>query len=282
MNLKAVIKDWCPPILLKHWRLPVPPNFKSKQPGSKNFSETYSTWEEAARHSTGYEAQNILDRTLEATLKAKNGEAVFERDSALLDHPEYPFFLISCLLHIALQKGRKLNVLDFGGALGSSYFQIRKFLTGIQELHWSVVEQKKHVEYGKRYIEDNVLHFYYTIEECITHQEPDVVILSGVFSVLERPYEIIQKVVESDIEYVIVDRQPLSNWDHEEIAVVTVPPSIYNASFPYWFLSEKKFRDAWAEAYIMEAEDQDVALVSGENVMPRRRFFYSRRNRNEH
>lgn len=277
MDLKSVMKDWCPPILFKRWYPPTPPKISARQPGSKNFSGTYSTWEDAARHSTGYDAQNILDRTLEATLKVKSGETVFERDSVLLDHPEYPFFLISCLLYIALQKGGKLSVLDFGGALGSSYFQIRKFLVGIHELHWNVVEQRKHVECGRRYIEDHVLHFYYTMEECILHQQPDVVILSGVFSVLERPYEIVKKVIESGVEYVIIDRQPLSRKETEELTVVTVPPSIYTASFPYWFLSEKKFREVWAEAYVLEAEDEDVALVDGENVMPRRRFFYSRR-----
>jgi putative methyltransferase (TIGR04325 family) len=277
MNLKAVIKDWSPPILYRRLYPSAHPKVSAKQPSSKNFSGTYSTWEEAVCHSTGYDAQNILDRTLEATLKVKNGEAVFERDSVLLDHPEYPFFLISCLLYIALQKGGKLSVLDFGGALGSSYFQIRKFLAGIHDLHWNIVEQHKHVEYGRYYIEDNILRFYYTMEESISHQRPDVVILSGVFSVLERPYDIIEKVIESGVEYVIVDRQPLSEKENDELTVVTVPPSIYTASFPYWFLSEKKFRDAWAEAYVLEAEDEDVALVSGENVMPRRRFFYSRR-----
>lgn len=278
MDLRSAIKDWCPPVLLRYWRRSTTPTkTTARQPGSKNFSGKYLTWEEALHHSTGYDAQNILDRTLDATLKVKNGEAVFERDSVLFDHPEYPFFLISCLLHIALPRGGKLSVLDFGGALGSSYFQIRKFLAGIQDLRWSVVEQQKHVEYGKRYIEDKVLRFYYTIEECISHQKPDVVVLSGVFSVLERPYEIIQKVIEIDVEYVIVDRQPLSSQDHEEITVVTVPPSIYEASFPYWFLSEKKFCDAWATAYILEAEDKDTDLVAGENIMLRRRFFYTRR-----
>lgn len=277
MKIRPFIKDWCPPILLRLWKSRFSPIDNEKRPGAKNFSGRYAKWEDALRDSTGYDAQNILDRTLDATLKVKNGEAVFERDSVLLDHPEYPFFLISCLLSVASRKRGKLNILDFGGALGSSYFQSRRFLDGIEELHWCVVEQQKHVECGRRYIEDDKLHFYFTIDECISCHRPDVVILSGVCSVLEKPYEIIQRIIECRVEYVIIDRQPLSTKDNEELTIVTVPPSIYTARFPYWFLSEKRFREAWAGAYALDAEDEDAALIADNDVMPRRRFFYSRR-----
>ena len=73
-------------------------------------------------------AQDILDKVLAATLKVKQGQAVFERDSVLFDEIEYSWPLLAGLMWAAASNGGKLNVLDFGGALGSSYYQNRKFL----------------------------------------------------------------------------------------------------------------------------------------------------------
>lgn len=277
MQIKTRIKEWCPPIILKLWRFYDTHKAGVCQDVGAKFSGDYWQWEDALRDSDGYDAQIILDKTLNATLKVKNGEAVFERDSVLLDRPEYPFFLIACLLYVATLKDRVLNVLDFGGALGSSYFQCRKFLTPLKHLRWDVVEQKKHVERGRRYLEDDILHFYHTIEECLTYGQPDVTILSGVMHFIDRPYELIKKVIEFQFDYVVVDRQPLSSRDKERLCVMTVPPSIIPVSYPCWFLSEKRFREAWSGGYKLEAESEEAApLVVDGDVMPRKRFFYSR------
>ena len=40
----------------------------------------FSTWQDAARHTKGYDAPNILTRTLQATLAVRDGKAIFERD----------------------------------------------------------------------------------------------------------------------------------------------------------------------------------------------------------
>jgi len=282
MKIKALIKEFIPPII---WRLrkrqigvdSLPLADLASENSESRFVGDYSSWEEALRDSTGYDSQVILDKTLDSILKVKNGQAVFERDSALLDRAEYPFFLIASLLHIAALNNGKLSVLDFGGSLGSSYFQCHKFLEPIKSLRWSVVEQRKHVEYGRKYVEDDVLRFYYTIDECLKHETPHVVVLSGVIFVVEQPYELIESVIATQFEYAIVDRQLFNCIERDRLCVLHVSPNIYRASFPLWFLNEKRFRDAWLDSYNLEVESDEAAFIVDGSIMPNKQFFYSRK-----
>ncbi|SDK81148.1 putative methyltransferase, LIC12133 family [Pedobacter sp. ok626] len=111
-------------------------NFFKKKPKNVNpygWFGNYNTWDEAKSSASGYEAGNILEKTKQSLLKIKNGEATYERDSVLFDKKEYPYAIISSLLYIAVKNGNKLNVIDFGGSLGSTWFQVRDFiLSGIE------------------------------------------------------------------------------------------------------------------------------------------------------
>jgi putative methyltransferase (TIGR04325 family) len=81
-----------------------------------------------------------------------------------------------------VDKGR-LTVLDFGGSLGSTYFQNRKFLNFIGDLSWNIVEQPHFVKTGRLYFQNEILHFYYDVEECVKKENPNVLILSSVFTI---------------------------------------------------------------------------------------------------
>ena len=59
----------------------------------------------------------ILGKVLEATLKVKNGEAVYERDLVLFDHIEFYWPVLSGLMWVAARNNGRLNVLDYGGTL---------------------------------------------------------------------------------------------------------------------------------------------------------------------
>jgi putative methyltransferase (TIGR04325 family) len=240
------------------------------------FHGAYATWGQAAADAVGYDSDVILEKTRSATLKVRNGEAAFERDSFLMDRPDYPLFLISSLLHVAAVE-RRLNILDFGGALGSSYFQCRPFVSPVADLRWSVVEQPQYVECGQRELQTDVLRFYATIEACVRAEAPNVVILSGVLQYLERPYELVEQVVASRVPYLVVDRQPLSTSSDESLGVVTVPSQIYAGSYPFWFLNEGRFRAAWAQAYDLIAEAEGPPLSTHRGLLHRRQLFYKRR-----
>jgi putative methyltransferase (TIGR04325 family) len=71
--------------------------------------------------STGYDSEIILEKTRDALLKVKNGEAAYERDSVLFDEIQYAWPLLTSLMWVAAQAKGILNVLDFGGSLGTTY-----------------------------------------------------------------------------------------------------------------------------------------------------------------
>lgn len=213
----------------------------------------FGTWQEAHGQATGYDLALILEKTKKASLKVKNKEAAYERDSVLFDKIEYSWPVLAGLLRCATEKEGKLHVIDFGGSLGSSYYQNRNFLSGLKEFSWSIVEQKHFVACGKENFEDGVLKFYETIDLCFKERSLNVLLLSGVLHYLENPYEWIKKFCSLDIEYIIADLTPLLDSD-DRITVQNVSPQIYQASYPCWLLNRLKVMEAFSEKYVILAE----------------------------
>jgi putative methyltransferase (TIGR04325 family) len=251
---KLVIKDLIPPFLLRiltglfyGWH------------------GNYSSWDEALKKSSGYSSQNILEKVKDSALKVKNGIAVYERDSLLFDHFEYSFPLLSGLLWIAGQKNGKLNVLDFGGSLGSTYFQNKSFLDTLAEVNWCIVEQPEVVKTGIENFENQRLHFFYSIDECLKTFDIHVVLLSSVLQYLENPYRFLDEILSQTPEYIIIDRTPFIKGN-DRITIQTVNPKIYNGSYPCWFFNENNFVSFLLPAYkmIIEFSALDRANIKSE------------------
>jgi len=147
---KTLIKAWAPPALLQLVR---------SRTGIK-WSGNYSTWQEAAQASLGYHRKEVIRRVEEATLKVKRGLAQYERDAVTFDRIQYSWPLLSGLLWVATQSKGSLNLVDYGGSLGSTYFQNRKFLETLDRVSWNIVEQECFVEAGRRLFEDSVIRFF--------------------------------------------------------------------------------------------------------------------------
>lgn len=230
----------------------------------------YETWEEANQHATGYDEPCILERAKEAIIAVKSGKAVFERDTLQYDEPHYSYPLISYLLNVALSQGNRLRLLDFGGSLGSIYFQCRPFLNGLRELSWNVVEQPHFVQAGQQLITEEGLKFYYDMEQCVAAEKPDAILLSGVLQVLEDPYAFLTHVLEQRFKYIVFDRTPFTDVD-DFVSVQYVPPDVYDASYASWFFNYDKFwqfLDAEYECvdYFDSFESWNVEGVAAQNM----------------
>lgn len=202
---------------------------------------SFKSWRDAEEKSIGYGEANILEKVKEALLKVKEGSAVYERDSYLFDKIEYSWELLSALMWIAALNKGHLNLIDFGGSLGSCYFQNKLFLDKLTSVSWNIVEQENFVQTGKDDFEDERLHFFYSIEDCIkAYNKNDVkcVLFSSVLQYLEKPYETIGEVANKKIDYIILDRTGFTYNDTMRLTVQKVYPKIYSASYPCWFFSE--------------------------------------------
>jgi putative methyltransferase (TIGR04325 family) len=220
----------------------------------------YRSWDEAVAASTGYSSEAILEKTRSALLAVKNGDAAYERDSVLFDEIEYAWPLLAGLMWVAARYGGVLNVLDFGGSLGSTYFQNRAFLSALPEVHWNIVEQSRHVAAGKARFQDDHLRFYASIAGLLAETQPNVVLLSGVLQYLEYPFAILDQLLALPCEHVIIDRTPFLSGPADRLCVQTVPPSIYPASYPSWIFSRSRFRshlhDDWRVVVTFDALDR--------------------------
>ncbi|MHB8835450.1 MAG: methyltransferase, TIGR04325 family [Candidatus Methylomirabilia bacterium] len=209
--------------------------------GSCGLSGDYRSWDEAMAESTGYQSDEILEKTKDALLKVKNGEAAYERDSVLFDEIVYPWPVLAGLMGEAARSGGVLNVLDYGGSLGSTYFQCRGFFAHLPRVRWNVVEQPGHVEIGRTRFEDDTLRFYAGIEDCLAESQPNLVLLGGVLQYLERPDDLFGLVQGIHCGSIIVDRTPFWSGPADRLCVQTVPPEIYPARYPSWIFSRQRF-----------------------------------------
>lgn len=238
MNLQNIVKQVLPPFLFDtlrsiHYQL---------LPSQGNYlSGNYSSWSEAMHASIGYDSAIILQKTKDALVKVKNGEAVYERDSVLFDEIQYSWPLLAGLMWATARSGGRLNVLDFGGSLGSTYFQNHAFLKKVPDVRWSVIEQAEHIRVGKEFFEDDILRFYPTIDDYSAENTPDVIVLSSVLQYLENPYEILSRLLELHSDCIILDRTPFWEGGEDRICVQHVPASIYPASYPIRILSKNRF-----------------------------------------
>lgn len=238
MNFKSIIKNITPPVLLR-----------SMTGLFYGWSGNFSSWEKAKSKTSGYDRDNILERVKRSLLKVKNGEAVYERDSVIFDKVYYSFPLLSALSMVAMKKNGKLNVLDFGGSLGSSYYQNKKFFENLVQFNWCIVEQPHFVEEGQKTFADNNLHFFHDIESCTSQYKTDVLLLSSVLQYLEKPFSFLDEVMKKDFEYIMVDRTPLLSELNDRITIQVVPKKIYDAKYPCWILSEIKLLDCLSKNY---------------------------------
>jgi putative methyltransferase (TIGR04325 family) len=229
--------------------------FRKKKKSEYGWFGDFKNWEEAKRQGSGYDTNNILEKTKHSLGKIKSGEAIYERDSVLFDKKEYPFSIISCLLYTAIKNNNRLNVLDFGGSLGSTWYQIQEFIPSEIEISWSIVEQPNYVTEGKKSFEDDILKFYYSIRECFEQKkEIHLIILSSVIQYLEHPHDFLNDLVNYPVDRILFDRTSfIDKKGNDRLTIQKVPPEIYDAQYPAWFFDEDVFMDHF-KSYAIKAE----------------------------
>lgn len=231
-KLKEIIRILTPPILIQ--------TLTACKRSKYGWHGNYDSWDEAKGASTGYDDIKIANLVKDSLLKVKKGEVAYERDSVLFDEIEYSWPLLAGLMYASAKFQGSLSVVDFGGSLGSSYYQNKKFLDRLDSVLWNIIEQEHFVKIGKELFEHDNLRFFRDIESCKLKTMHNVLLLSSVIQYIEQPYSLIDKLLTYSFRFIIIDRTPFSLSQQDEIKVQVVPPSIYRASYPCWFLSEIK------------------------------------------
>jgi putative methyltransferase (TIGR04325 family) len=144
---------------------------------------------------------------------------------------------------IAAQNKGELHLIDFGGSLGSTYFQNKLFLDTLTNVSWNIVEQANYVKAGIESFQNEQLRFYTSIEECHSQSKNKIsaMLFSSVLQYLEFPYDILKEACRLQTEYILIDRVGFTLNNQDRITVQKVPAKIYEATYPCWFFGEKRF-----------------------------------------
>ncbi len=209
----------------------------------------YPTWQAAEAASEGYDSAHIVEKCRAAVLKVKRGEAAYERDSVLFEEVQYSWALLAGLQFAAARHAGRLSVLDFGGSLGSTYFQNRAFLRRLPACSWNIVEQPDFVDVGRADFQDEELRFHGSVAECLLATKPNVVVISGSLQYMPNPPALLAEIIGHGFDVVILDRTPFISGQRDVLTVQTVPAEIYQASYPSWFFSRDKVEALFAADY---------------------------------
>lgn len=198
----------------------------------------YKSWEEAEKDSNSYDNQAIFHKVLEASRLVRDGRAVYERDGIAFNKA----FEWDALRYFeqASKSHKVLRVLDFGGALGTHYYPVLRALPNIQ-LDWTIVEQASFVEIGNAEFATDFLHFSDDLTEVLNSGDFDLVLLGCVLPYLPQPYKVLREIIDKRPANILIDKHPTINKSEDRLTVQKIPPSIYRASYPAWFFSERKF-----------------------------------------
>jgi putative methyltransferase (TIGR04325 family) len=247
MSRLSSLRQWLPPA--------VADGIDSVRARSTRFFGPMATWDDAVAASTGYDADEVLRRVLESSRKARDGLAAYERDSVLFDRIEHSFPVLATLLRSAVERAGSLTVLDFGGALGSSYRECRPFLgQSVGPLRWTIVEQPAIVQMGQAEFQTDELTFASSLSDAAGLGRPDVLLFSSVLQYLPAPHATVREALQTGPRFVVIDRTILSNQASDTLYVQRVGRHIYPASYPVWALSRTRLLNEFKEKYVLLSE----------------------------
>ena len=210
------------------------------------FSGPYRTWSDARAASTGYDEPAILARMTAATRTVAAGRAAYERDTVLFPEPAADPLLLAELTALASLRPAGLRVLDFGGALGSTWFQHHPFLASLPPVAWHIVEQPEIAARGRAEFSGPHLTFHDSLDSALAAGPPDLVLVSSVLQYLPDPWPLLARLATLPARAWLITRTPFSDTLRSDTIVVQhVPTAIYAASYPAWIFSPATFTSFW-------------------------------------
>jgi hypothetical protein len=245
MTLRAIARDLAPPALVRLAR---------RSRGDRlRWAGQPATWTDALAASSGYSASTILARVLQATEQVARGEACFERDAVLFHRQEYSYPLLFALLDEAVRNNGELEVLDFGGSLGSTYRQCRPMLDGLRRLSWRVVEQPQFVEAGRARFSTAELSFADSLPPKM--RSPGRMSCSHAASCSTSPTHTLSWTSWPHGRIDALHRpNARQRLPEDRLCIQHVPASIYPASYPCWILSRSRLMARLERHWSLRAE----------------------------
>ena len=172
-----------------------------------SYSGPFTNWQKAIKYSKGYDNRKILNEVLKNTLISKNNLYFFERDGSLLKNNTISYTQLGIILDMIMKKRRGLNIVDYGGSLGSNYFKIKDIIDQKYKNTWNIIEQKAFVNLGKKKLGEKNFKFLNDMSQI--KKKVDIFMLSGTLQYLENPHKILKNIFKLKPEVILLERLPM-------------------------------------------------------------------------
>ena len=243
--------------------------FLRRRRDDNHFEGPQVTWESSHSDVRGYADPHLLDKVLAATLAVRDGDGAFERDSVVMHEPEIHWPLATAL---GLARGAgPIRVLDFGGSLGSLYFQHLELLEVLGLGEWLVVEQQHFVDVGKEHLGSATLTFSADLAGSLKRMKPNLALFSSVLQYVKNYQQSLQAVLDCQVPVISIDRTFLTHKPSGSMWIQRVPKSIYSAQYACWQIPVTALSSMLTDAgYTILAEYENMMFPA----LNRRNGFY--------
>ncbi|MDN5249910.1 methyltransferase, TIGR04325 family [Betaproteobacteria bacterium LSUCC0117] len=259
-KIRIFLKSIIPPIINNY--------IKKLGLGIVRFEGDYKSWIDASERCEGYDSEEIATKALNASLLVKSGDFAAERDTVLFSEIQYSWPVTAALLLSAAKNGGMLSVIDIGGAFGSSYFQNIKFLSPLESVSWSIIEQETFVSLAeRRAFKIKNVNFYDNLDTCLLETRPKIALLSSVLQYIPEPYHMLEILAKGNVDMIVIDRTPFSVNNRKKLKVQNVSKSIYKGSYPCWFFDARELEELMNRlGYLLLEKFESVDNLSHEAV----------------
>lgn len=227
-NVRVALRLLTPPIV---WRLAGRLRPRARLDGP------FPSWDAATARATGWDSPILTELALSAALKVKQGAAAFERDSRPRDRIVYSPTVLAALL-LAAARYRELNVIDFGGALGSNYYQNIKLIRALAgtPVSWNVVERPVLAKLGAEQFQTDELHFHDDL--AALRRERAVLLFTGSLQYVADAFGLLEDAVRG-IDIVALDRFYVAPAADHAVYVQHLDPRRFGAlTLPMWCFAQ--------------------------------------------
>ena len=270
--MRSLIKNCLPPIIYKKLKKIIIGKNRTY------FTGEYKSWDDTLAHCKGYDDKDILNKVLNSTLKVKRGEVEYERDGILFDRIDPSWQVLAGIVWVAARNNGNLCVLDMGGSLGTTYFQNDRFLNDINLSSWNIVEQPHYVKAGRAHIQDEILRFYDSIENCLNECNPNVVLISNSLQYMPDPGAVLDSLSRIGSDAIIIDRTIINNSKSNKIYVQHATPLI-GGSYPCYTISEQWLINKLKKNYyLVESFDSHLFPESAKINSTLKGYIFSKKN----
>ncbi|MBS1670852.1 MAG: methyltransferase, TIGR04325 family [Bacteroidetes bacterium] len=253
VTVNKILKNLLPPIFLKVVR-----KFKN-QSVSQETIKRYNNYQEAFAECTkdGYEDDELVRVILEKTRAYKTHLNSIET----LQISNIIAFSSLSIINLIAAKKTTINVIDFGGACGAHYFELKRLLENKILINWIVVETPAMVKYAKE-LETEELRFVSSIEEAKSlYSNFDLIYSSGALQCVDNPNLYLQKLLNIKAEYIYFSRLGMNKMDRDVITIHSsdlsgngigkLPEKFINkvVRYPFTFFSEQSFLFELSKGY---------------------------------